>query len=258
MERHEIVTRDRLHAHLVRRPTVRVVAVDPLGEGARRDAGGLRLGEGERRERLGPEQFELRRRERRTQRGIGEELEGDALVVREHGGAHREEILSGGGTERSADAFDRRGDLIGGAITRALGEQAGDHLRRAGAAGRIVEGTARHRERERQHGLLLAHHDDHAHAVREDRLGERRELRGLERERGGWTRREGRRLRGERRRDERERGGSESARGEECPRRGARGGAHHLASGTITSVSELSGRRYVPATRRRSASVTAS
>ena len=84
-----------------------------------------------------PSQLELLLGERGATGHVAEQREREIGVIAQHVGGGGEEIVARARADAAADAFDRRGDLVGVARRRPLGEQLGDERRDAFFAGRI-------------------------------------------------------------------------------------------------------------------------
>jgi hypothetical protein len=151
-------------------------------------------------QRLGPEQFHFFRRKIRGGQGGPEEFEGQLRVRGEYVGAEREGFVVCPGPDAATHPFYRFGDLLGGAPSRSLGQQAGHEGRGALLPGRVEGRTRWDGQGDGDHRLSVVLHQQQREAVgqallleggedgRPDRAGGRRSggiPLGLEGERNG-------------------------------------------------------------------------
>ena len=190
------------------------------------------------------------------QRHVPQQIEHEPCLVAQRIGGDREEIVCRGRRERAAHAFDRAGDLLRVAVVRSLGEQFRDQAGQPLLARWVVNAAGAEGKGHRDHRLLMVLDHHELHAVGERRLLERREPNRRKRRRLG--RRRGEALGGHavgpnggkhRRRSQTDRPPAVPPSRRHC--------APPPAAGFTTITTAFAGSRYLAATRRISAAVTA-
>ena len=105
--------------------------------------------------------------ERRIPHHIGQQIEAKRQAVLHHDHVGEAEVVTRARVQPAADRIDRVGDLLGRTRGRPLVEERG-RKRRDAALPRCIADTPRLQQQPQgHHGLLVMHHHDHAHAIRQ-------------------------------------------------------------------------------------------
>ncbi len=165
----EILTRDLLDRlrHAAVGESVGMKAVDQAVEHRARDEVGVLEADAEVLNRLLALALDLFGREGRPADDLGEHVHADVEAVFHHENGRRRHVAARPGVERAANRVDGIRNLAGAARGRALVQQRRDERGGAALARRIVAAAGADEQPHRDFGLLVVHHHDHLHAVRQ-------------------------------------------------------------------------------------------